>query len=82
MMLLQKNYEFSWIGEAFDNVVYRKYEEQSYKKIDNIDQNWNIWACDINKMGSRKSADDQQIPDAPITPFYTRKNHNDKTLIF
>jgi hypothetical protein len=25
MMLIDKNYEFSWIGEAFDDIVYRKY---------------------------------------------------------
>ena len=25
---------FNWIGDAFDNIVYRKYEEVSYCKID------------------------------------------------
>ncbi|MCB0370352.1 MAG: hypothetical protein KDD45_13235 [Bdellovibrionales bacterium] len=34
---LENNYDFSWIGEAFHNVIYRKYEEESYKKIDNVD---------------------------------------------
>ena len=56
VLLADKDYDFSWIGDAFDKVVYRKYEEESYKKIDNVDENWNIWACDLNKMNNRKSA--------------------------
>lgn len=78
----QKCYDFSWIGQAFDNVVYRKYEEQSYKKIDNTDQNWNIWACDLNKMSGRKSSIDEAANDTPITPFYSPFNKQDKTLVF
>ena len=25
---------FNWIGDAFDSIIYRKYEEASYCKID------------------------------------------------
>ena len=56
MMQTNNNYDFSWIGQAFNDVVYRKYEEESYRRIDNIDENWNIWACDLNKITGRKSA--------------------------
>ena len=24
-------------------MVYRKYDEESYKRVDSIDENWNIW---------------------------------------
>ena len=41
---------FNWIGDAFDNIIYRKYEETSYCKIDDVEENWNIWACDIAKL--------------------------------
>lgn len=41
---------FNWIGDAFDNIVYQKYEETSYCKIDDVEENWNIWACDVVKL--------------------------------
>lgn len=28
---------FNWIGDAFDNIVYRKYEEASYYKVDDVE---------------------------------------------
>ena len=40
----------NWIGDAFDNIVYRKYDEISYCKIDDDEENWNIWACDVAKL--------------------------------
>ena len=81
MLLIDKNYEFSWIGEAFDDVVYRKYEEESYRRIDNSDENWNIWACDLNKVNGRKSAEEDHS-ETPIHPYYAPKHKNDKTLVF
>lgn len=47
---------YNWIGEAFDYIVYKKYEDSSYTKIDNAEENWNIWACDVAKTISKKSA--------------------------
>ena len=47
---------YDWIGDAFDHIVYRKYDEVSYTKIDNIDENWNIWACDVAKLLSQKES--------------------------
>jgi|JI6StandDraft_1071083.scaffolds.fasta_scaffold01014_6 hypothetical protein len=41
---------YMWIGAAFPNVVYRKYNEASYQKIDNYEENWNLWGCDIIKL--------------------------------
>ena len=51
-------------------MVYRRYEEESYKKIDNVDEHWNIWACDIAKLTGRKSADNI-TPDHSLQPYYT-----------
>lgn len=34
---VEKDSMFNWIGEAFDHVIYRRFEEESYKKIDNAD---------------------------------------------
>lgn len=50
---------FNWIGDAFDNIVYRKYDEASYCKIDDVEENWNIWACDITKLTKPKQSNDQ-----------------------
>lgn len=81
---MEKDYMFNWIGQAFDNVVYRKYEEESYKKIDNVQQNWNIWACDIAKISNRKPTTEEaaQNNEGPLLPFYTPAGHKDKTLVF
>lgn len=46
----EKDFLFTWIGEAFDNVIYRKYGEESYRRIDNTDEHWNIWACDLARL--------------------------------
>lgn len=53
---------FNWIGDAFDNIVYRKYEESSYCKIDDVEENWNIWACDVVKLSQPSKA---PAPPAP-----------------
>jgi hypothetical protein len=45
---------YVWIGQAFINVVYRKYNEASYQKIDNYEQNWNLWGYDLVKLISEK----------------------------
>jgi hypothetical protein len=82
ILRVDKNYDFSWIGEAFDNVVYRKYEEESYRKIDNIDENWNIWACDLSKLNGRHAGEDSAGGEQPIGAYYTAKGEEDRTLVF
>lgn len=71
---------YNWIGEAFDNIVYKKYEDSSYIKIDNAEENWNIWACDVAKTLSKKSAENNE--EEEIKPFYQPKSKYDKTLVF
>lgn len=57
---------FNWIGDAFDNVVYRKYDEASYYKVDDVEENWNIWACDVVKL-SQPVTKTQQSSNPPKT---------------
>ena len=38
--------------------------------LSNVDEHWNIWACDIAKLTGRKSADNI-TPDHSLQPYYT-----------
>ena len=55
---LKKELYLNWIGDAFDNIVYRKYDEISYSKIDDDEENWNIWACDVAKLLKTKGSNE------------------------
>lgn len=61
-----ENIHFNWIGDAFDNIIYRRYEEASYLKIDDIEETWNIWACDVSKLIQPKN-DKKKYSSKPTT---------------
>ena len=59
-----------WIATAFDHIVYKRYHEDNYNLQEDREEAWNVWTCDVSKIGERGDPHQNQKQKL-LTPYYT-----------